>query len=128
MPRTMGRDGKRSGAKGGGPRLPRWLSHRGLVAAEAVLLVGILRDVLSHWIKESTLPNYGKVIVVMAMTVGVFGGLFLFVERFTARTVAGTHKAVRTVTGVMPYWAIHAGILFALFLLYANMLGLKVLA
>lgn len=111
-----------------GARLPRWLSHRGLVAAEAVLFVGILRDVLSHWIKSSQLPNYGKVLVVMAMTVGVFGGLFLVVERIVARTVAGTHRAVRTVTGVLPYWAVHAGILFVLFLLYANMLGLRVLA
>lgn len=111
-----------------GPRLPRWLSHRGLVAAEAVLFVGILRDVLSHWIKSSQLQNSGKVLVIMAMTVGVFGGLFLVVERIVARTVAGTHKAVRTVTGVLPYWAVHAGILFVLFLLYANMLGLRVLA
>jgi len=111
-----------------GARLPRWLSHRGLVAAEAVLFVGILRDVLSHWIKQSEAPNYAKVLVVMAMTIGIFGGLFLFVERIVARTVAGTHKAVRSVTGVLPYWAVHGGILFVLFLLYANMLGLKVLA
>jgi hypothetical protein len=34
---------------------------------------------------------------------------------------------VRSITGVMPYWAVHAGILFVLFLLYANMLGLRVL-
>ena len=111
-----------------GARLPRWLSHRGLVAAEAVLFVGILRDVLSHWIKEAQAPNYAKVLLVMAMTVGIFGGLFLFVEGIVARTVAGTHKAVRSLTGVLPYWAVHAGILFVLFLLYANMLGLRVLA
>jgi hypothetical protein len=110
-----------------GRYLPRWLSHRGLVAAETVLLVGILRDVLSHEIKSSGAPNYAKVLIVMAMTVGVFGGLFVFVERMTARTVAGTHKAVRSLTGVMPYWAVHAGILFVLFLLYAHMLGLPVL-
>ena len=110
-----------------GRHLPRWLSHRGLVAAEAVLLVGILRDVVSHEIKEASLPNYGKVLLVMAMTVGVFGGLFLIVETLTARTVAGTHKAGRSITGVMPYWAVHAGILFVLFLVYAHMLGLSVL-
>jgi hypothetical protein len=28
--------------------------------------------------------------------------LFLFVEKLTARTVAGTHKVMRSVTGVMP--------------------------
>lgn len=117
----------RGSPRKGGHRLPRWLSHRGLVAAEAVLLVGILRDLLARGIKTSTFSNDGKVLLIMAMTVGVFGGLFVFVERVTARTVAGTHRAVRTLTGVMPYWAVHAGILFILFLLYANMLGLRVL-
>ncbi len=124
----MATSGSQGTRKRGGSRLPRWLSHRGLVAAEALLFVGILRDVLSHWIKEAQAPNYAKVLVVMAMTVGIFGGLFLFVEQIIARTVAGTHRAVRTMTGVLPYWAVHAGILFVLFLLYAHMLGLKVLA
>ncbi len=118
----MGRNPPKSGR-----RLPRWLSHRGLVAAETVLVVGILRDFLARWIRGSAFGSDAKVLLIMAMTVGVFGGLFLFVEKFTARTVAGTHKAVRSLTGVMPYWAVHAGILFLLFLLYANMLGLKVL-
>ena len=113
-------------SKRSGPRLPRWLSHRGLVAAEAVLLVGILRDVVSHAIKAAEMKNYEKVLLSMALTVGVFGGLFLFVEKVTARTVAGTHKAVRSVTRVLPFWIVHAAILFILFLLYANMLGLKV--
>jgi hypothetical protein len=117
----------RGSQRRGGLRLPRWLSHRGLVAVEAVLLVGILRDVLARDIKTSSFPNDGKVLLIMGMTVGVFGGLFVFVEKVTARTVAGTHKAVRTLTGVMPYWAVHAGILLVLFLLYANMLGLRVL-
>jgi hypothetical protein len=30
-------------------------------------------------------------------------------------------------TGIMPYWAVHAGILFVLFLVYAHNLGLSVL-
>jgi len=115
----------RSGRRG--LRLPRWLSHRGLVAGETVLLVGILRDWLTRWIRASELSNATKVLVIMAMTVGVFGGLFLFVEGITARTVAGTHKAVRSLTGIVPFWVVHAGILLLLFLLYANQLGLRVL-
>ncbi len=114
-------------ASKGGRRLPRWLSHRGLVAAEAVLVVGILRDIVNRGVQGSALPNYGKVLLIMALTVGIFGGLFLFVEKLTARTVAGTHKVMRSLGGVMPYWLAHAGILFILFLLYANMHGLKVL-
>jgi hypothetical protein len=123
----MSRRDPRLASKRSGRRLPRWLSHRGLVAAEAVLLVGILRDLLARGIKSSSFPNDGKVLLIMAMTVGVFGGLFVFVEKLTARTVAGTHKAVRSLTGVMPYWAVHAGILLVLFLLYANRLGIRVL-
>ncbi|HEV8111352.1 MAG TPA: hypothetical protein VGR31_01125 [Planctomycetota bacterium] len=117
---------KGAARKKSGPRLPRWLSHRGLVAAEAVLVVGIVRDIVNRSVQGSTLPNYGKVLLIMALTVGIFGGLFLFVEKLTARTVAGTHKVMRSVTGVMPYWVAHAGILFILFLLYANMHGLRV--
>jgi len=112
--------------KGGRLRLPRWLSHRALIAAEAVLLVGLLRDVVARAIKGSELGNHEKVLVSMALTVGVFSGLFLLVERLTARTVAGAHKAVRTATRVLPYWIVHAAILLVLFLLYANMLGLRV--
>jgi hypothetical protein len=123
----MSAHARRSLSRRVGLRFPRWLSHRGLVALEAVLLVGILRDVLAGSVKESALPSYGKVLLVMGMTVGVFGGLFLFVERVTARTVAGTHKAMRSLTGVLPYWAAHAGILFLLFLMYASMLGLRVI-
>jgi hypothetical protein len=118
--------GQRSAPRKGGLRLPRWLSHRGLVAVETLLLVGILRDILTREVKASTLPNYGKVLFIMALTIGIFGGLFFFVERLTARTVAGTHKAVRSLTGVVPYWVVHAGILLILFLLYANLLGLRV--
>ena len=61
-------------------RLPRWLSHRALIAAEAVLLVGLLRDVVARAIKASELGNREKVLLSMALTVGVFGGLFLIVE------------------------------------------------
>src|SRR4029079_17606629 len=38
---------KGAARKKSGPRLPRWLSHRGLVAAEAVLVVGIVRDIVN---------------------------------------------------------------------------------
>ena len=115
----------RSGARKRSSR-PRWLTHRGLVAVEAVLLVGVLKDVAVSLARGAAWPNYGKVLFAMAVTVGLFGGLFLFVEKTTARTVATTYKAVRTLSLVLPYWLLHVVVLAALFLLYANHLGLAV--
>lgn len=101
---------------------PGWLSHRGLIAVEALLLVGIFKDFLTAGVKASQLPGYGKVLFVMALTVGILGGLFVLVERLTARTVAGTYRAL---PGLLPYWLVHAGVLLALYLLYASHLGIR---
>src|SRR5262249_45466243 len=111
--------------KSGGRR--RLFSHRGMIAVEAVLVVGILKDLMTAVVKSSHLPNWGKVLFVMALTVGVFGGLVFFVERFTERTVASTHKAVRSLPVALPYWLVHLAVLGALFLLYANHLGVRVI-
>lgn len=105
-------------------RRPRWLTHRGLVAVEALLVCGLLKDFFSDAVKSSAVAPHWRVLFVMALTVGVFGGLFLFVERFTARTVAGGHRMAR---GVLPYGIAHAAILVALYFVYANHLGLRVL-
>ena len=105
-------------------RRPRWLTHRGLVAVEALLVCGILKDVFSGFVKSSSLAPHWRVLFVMALTVGVFGGLFLFVERFTAKTVAGGH---RMASGLLPYWIAHAAILVALYFAYANHAGIRVL-
>ena len=108
-------------------RRPRWLSHRGLVAVEALLVCGLAKDWLSSAVKSSSLAPSGKVLFVMAVTVGLFGGLFLFVERFTARTVAGGHQLARGLPFFVPYWVAHAAVLVALYFVYANHLGIRVL-
>jgi len=105
-------------------RRPRWLTHRGLVAVEALLVCGILKDVFSDAVKSSSIAPHWRVLFVMALTVGFFGGLFLFVEQFTAKTVAGGHKIAR---GLLPYGIAHLAILLALYFVYANHLGIRVL-
>ena len=105
----------------------RWLSHRGLVAAEALLVCGLAKDFLSAAVKSSSLAPSGKVLFVMAVTVGLFGGLFLFVERFTARTVAGGHKLARGLPFFVPYWIAHIAVLVALYFVYASHHGIRVL-
>lgn len=108
-------------------RRPRWLTHRGLVAVEALLLCGVLKDILGNLVKASSLAPHWKVLFVMGLTVGLFGGLFFFVERWTARTVAGGHKLARTLPLALPTWFAHAAALIALFFLYANHLNIRVL-
>ena len=108
-------------------RRPRLLSHRGLVAVEALLVCGIVKDLFVNVVKTSALAPHWKVLFVMAMTVGFFGTLFFLVERFTARTVASGHRLARGLPLVLPYWIAHAAILVALFFVYANHLGIRVL-
>jgi hypothetical protein len=108
-------------------RRPRLLSHRGLVAVEALLVCGIVKDLLVGMVRSSTLAPSWKVLFVMGVTVGFLGGLFFLIQRFTARTVAGGHRLARGLPLVLPYWIAHAAILTALFFVYANHLGIRVL-
>lgn len=114
------RKGKSSGSRGG------FLSHRGLVAVEAMLVLGLVKDWAFEELRTSSFPNYLKVLFVMATTVGLFGGLFVVVEKLTARSMAGTHKAARTLPFVLPTAAVHAILLVVLFVSYARMLKLSV--
>lgn len=102
------------------------LSHRGLIAVEAMLLLGVVKDWIFAVLVKASFPNYIKVLTVMAVTVGLFGGLFLVIEKLTARSVAHTHQAAKRLPVAVPTLAIHATLLFVLFLLYARMLHLTV--
>ncbi|MBL8860194.1 MAG: hypothetical protein JNL28_16915 [Planctomycetes bacterium] len=101
-------------------------THRGLIAAEAVLVLGILKDWIFGFFVHSTLPNYGKVLLVMAATVGLFGGLLVVVTKLMHKGMAGSHKVAQRMPIILPTVFIHAALLFVLFLLYARMLELVV--
>ena len=101
-------------------------SHRGLIAAESVLVLGILKDWIFGFFVHSDLPNYGKVILIMAASVGLFGGLLLVVSKLMTKGVAGSHKVAQQMPILLPTVAVHAALLFVLFLLYARMLKLAV--
>jgi len=88
---------------------------------------GLAKDLFVGAVKSSSIAPHGKVLFVMALTVGLFGGLFLFVERFTARTVAGGHRLARGLPIFVPYGVAHAAILVALYFAYASHLGIRVL-
>jgi hypothetical protein len=106
--------------------LARIFSHRGLIAVEALLLMGVLKDWIFDQLRASSFPNYVKVLLVMGTTVGLFGGLFFFIQRLTARGVAHTHGLAKHMPIALPVTAVHALLLFLLFLLYARMLHLSV--
>ncbi len=113
-----------AGQRGAGGR--SLFSHRGLIAIEAMLVLGVVKDVIFDRVRTSDLPNYGKVLVIMAATVGLFGGLFFVIERLTARGVANTHQVLKRMPVVLPTLVIHMVLLFLLVLLYARMLKIKV--
>lgn len=108
------------------PRASGLFSHRGLVAIEALLFLGVAKDWIFVRLLRSSFPNWGKVLLVMATTVGLFGGLFLVFERLMQRGVKGTHRAAGRLPIALPTAAIHGLLLFVLFLLYASMLKLRV--
>ncbi len=107
-------------------RTPRFLRHRVLLSTEAVLVVALIKDWLSRWVKTQALPDWVKVLLVMACTIGLLGGLFLFAERITRGSVARTHQVVQALPLPTPYLLIHAAALFGLFLVYAHVHGYRV--
>jgi hypothetical protein len=96
-----------------------------LIALEAMLVMGVAKDVVTARVMSSTLPSYGKVLFLMAATVGLFGGLYVVIQRLSARSVEGAHAFARALPLPLPYWIAHIGVLVALYLLYAYMHGLK---
>lgn len=102
----------------------RHVLHRTLIGAEAVLVLGVARDWVWRQVMASTLPNWGKIALAMATTVGIFGGMFLIVRRMAVRGMWKTHHAAQGLPLFLPTLLLHAALLGVLFVLYARILGL----
>src|SRR5262249_21692931 len=98
-------------------RAPSFLKHRTWMAAEAVLVVGLLKGVMETWVKAANLPNYGKVLFIMAGTLGLLGGLYWLIESITSVGITKTHALLRRFS--LPYVVVHAVVLAVLFFVYA---------
>jgi len=96
---------------------PSFLKHRHLMAAEAVLVVGLLKGVLDDQVKAADLPNWGKVVFLMAGTVGLLGGLYWVIEGLTARGIERAHGLMRAFS--LHYFGVHGLVLLVLFFVYA---------
>lgn len=94
------------------------------MAAEAVLVVALLRGVLEDWVKATDLPGYGKVLFLMAGTIGLLGGLYWIIEGLTASGVEKTHALLKTFS--MPYLLVHGLVFTVLFFVYAHQHHIRV--
>jgi hypothetical protein len=104
---------------------PRIFRHRSLIALEVMLVMGVAKDIVAARVLASSLPSYGKVLFLMGATVGLLGGLYVIIQRLSARGVEGAHAVARALPLPFPFWIAHVGVLAALYLLYAYMHGLK---
>ena len=101
---------------------PTWLRHRALLGGEAVLLVGVLQEFGGRFVQGSTLPNWGKVLFIMIMTLGLLGGLILLLRGLVGKALGKAHDSTP-----IPGFLMHLGAFAGLFFLYAWAFSLPVL-
>lgn len=103
---------KRSAAGG-------WFSHRQLIFVEAVLLVGLGKELLEWLVLEhSGLPAIHRVVLGMFVVASTLGGLVYAAQNRLKTSLERTQKAVRRRVRV-PQLLLHAVALLSIFLAYA---------
>jgi hypothetical protein len=100
--------------------MPRWLRHRALVTGEAILIVGVVQQLIQERIAGLSLPNWGKVLWVMASTLGALGVALVVVRIIAVKGVAKAHDVVQAIPLPTPTLLIHVLVYGGLFLLYAR--------
>ena len=99
--------------------LPAWLRHRALLTGEVILTVGVVQELIQRQVNHVALPPYGKVLWIMACTLGVLGILLLVIRAVVMHSLAKTHEVVQAIPVPLPIVAVHALLYVALFYLYA---------
>jgi hypothetical protein len=95
-----------------------WFRHHWLVEVEAILLVGVVQELLQRQIKAQGWPNWSMTLWIMGCTLGLLGGLVMVLRLIAKRAMAQTHKVVSGVPIFSPM-IIHLLVLAGLFVLYA---------
>ncbi|HEX3132733.1 MAG TPA: hypothetical protein VHX44_04015 [Planctomycetota bacterium] len=98
---------------------PAWLRHRALLAGEVILVVGVIQELIQRQMNHLGLPPYGKVLWIMACTLGVFGVLLLVIQPVIKSSLAKTHDVVQAILLPLPLLLVHGVIYVGLFYLYA---------
>jgi len=101
--------------------VPVWLKHRGLMTGEVILLIGVVQELVQRQMNHLGLPPYGKVLWIMACTLGVLGVLLMVVQAALKRSLAKTHEVVQAIPLPTPLLLVHAALYVGLFYLYAWM-------
>ncbi len=105
------------------PLTPPWLRHRFLVRLEAILVVGVLQEFGSRLVQGSAqLPNWGKVLFIMGMTIGLLSGLILLSQGLVGKVLGKAHDALPA-----PSLLLHLAAFAGLFILYAWAFALPIL-
>lgn len=103
----------------------RTFSHRRLIAGEALLVVGLLDRLGRQWVLyQAPVANWLKIVILMALVIGIFGGLLLLLQKFLTGSLAKTHEVVKALPLPTPLIFIHAAAFAGLFFLYAWATGL----
>jgi len=99
---------------------PKWLRHRALILSEAVLAIGFIQTSVGNWILTAPdLHPFVRVLLIMALTVGLFGWLIVFIHRQITRGLLATHKASRKLRLPFPRLLTHILLWVGLFVGYA---------
>jgi hypothetical protein len=101
---------------------PTWLRHRALLGGEAVLLVALAQEFASRFVQASSLPNWGKVLFIMGVTLGLLGGLVLVLQGMAGKLITKVFEIAP-----LPGLLMHLGIFAGLFALYSFTYQLPVL-
>lgn len=103
------------------PKRRALLSHRRLVLAESVLVLGLVQMYARDWVlAQSQLPAPIRVLFGMGLILGLFGGLVLYVREQVKWSLTTTHKAVKRLPLPAPMALIHTLVFCVLFWGYAH--------
>ncbi len=96
-----------------------WLRHRALITGEAMLLVGALQQLLSQHLNAIPMANAARVLLTMAMVLGVIGGVFVLARLVAAKGMTHTHDLARALPIPAANAIAHLAAFFGIFCLYA---------
>ena len=103
--------------------LRRLVSHRRLLAMEALLLVNAAVTYAENEFLATNLQNWLKVLVVMALVLGFFGALLVVIEAASKAGLAKTHDMIQKMPFPTPILLVHSCIWLGLFALYVWLYG-----
>ncbi len=98
----------------------RWFSNQRLISAEAILLVGLLDNLMENYVRGLSCSDAVKTLFFMLSTVGAFGLLLSVAVVLAKQSLAHGHKLFQALPISTPYLVVHGLALVGIYWLYAN--------